>query len=81
MQRSHLNNFDANRFDGWTVFDAKIGWEKEDRSWAIDLFAKNAFDERYNTIGFDLSTLCGCNEEAQGKPRWVGVNVRRRFGG
>jgi hypothetical protein len=30
-------------------------------------------------VGFDLAQLCGCNEEAQGKPRWWGVSVRKDF--
>jgi hypothetical protein len=26
--------------------------------------------------GFDLATLCGCAEEAWGKPRWYGARLR-----
>ena len=75
----NLTNFDATRFDGWKVVDLKLGWESQNADWALDVFAKNVFDERYNVIGFDLSQLCGCNEEAQGKPRWWGVSVRKSF--
>lgn len=77
----NLNNFDANLFDSWTVADARISWDKDDGSWGISVFGNNIFDERYNVIGFDLSQLCGCNEEAQGKPRWWGVNIKKSFGG
>ena len=75
----NLSNFDASRFDPWTVVDLRLSWEKEDGSWEVDAFVKNVFDERYNVIGFDLAQLCGCNEEAQGKPRWWGVSARRNF--
>ena len=30
-------------------------------------------------IGYDLSTLCGCNEDLYGKPRWWGVTLRFNF--
>lgn len=75
----NLNNFDANRFDGWKVVDFNVSWRDEDYGLVLDAFVKNAFDERYNIIGFDVSQSCGCNEEAQGKPRWWGVSVRKSF--
>jgi iron complex outermembrane receptor protein len=76
---SNLSNFDSTHFDSWTVVDALVSWTSTDETWAIDLFVKNLLDERYNTIGFDLAGVCGCNEEAQGKPRWVGASVRYNF--
>ena len=61
------------------MVDLLISWRSKDDTWGIDVFAKNVFDERYNIIGFDLAGVCGCNEEAQGKPRWVGASVRYDF--
>lgn len=75
----NLANFDSTEFDGWTVVDLRVGWESENGSWGVDVFAENLFDERYDIIGFDLSTVCGCNEEAQGLPRWVGASLRVNF--
>jgi len=75
----NLSNFDSTRFDGRTIVDLKIGWADYEDKWAVDVFLQNAFDERYNIIGFDLSQICGCNEQAQGMPRQWGVSVRRSF--
>jgi iron complex outermembrane receptor protein len=76
---SNLSNFDSTKFDSWTVVDGLVSWMSVDETWSVDLFVKNLFDERYNTIGFDLSSICGCNEEAQGKPRWVGLSVKYNY--
>jgi len=76
---SNLSNFDSTEFDGWTVVDALVSWTSIDENWSVDVFVKNLLDERYNTIGFDLAGVCGCNEEAQGKPRWVGASIRYTF--
>jgi iron complex outermembrane receptor protein len=73
---SNLSNFDSTKFDSFTVVDARLRWTSNNEQWQVDMFAKNLFDERYNVIGFDLSSICGCNEEAQGKPRWVGLSAR-----
>ncbi|MCR8922641.1 TonB-dependent receptor [Dasania sp. GY-MA-18] len=76
---SNLSNFDSTKFDSWIVTNIRASWEGHDGVWALDLFVDNVFDERYNVIGFDLSTVCGCSEEAQGKPRWAGASVRYNF--
>jgi len=76
---SNLSNFDSTEFDSWIVTNIRASWEDHEGKWALDLFVDNVFDERYNVIGFDLATVCGCNEEAQGKPRWAGASVRYSF--
>ena len=76
---SNLSNFDSTEFDSWVVTNVRASWEDYDGTWSVDLFVDNVFDERYNVIGFDLATVCGCNEEAQGKPRWAGVSARYNF--
>jgi hypothetical protein len=43
-------------------------------------FADSTSDDLWaGTIGFDLATLCGCNEVAYREPRWYGVSVRYNF--
>jgi iron complex outermembrane receptor protein len=76
---SNLSNFDSTEFDSWIVSNVRVSWEDHDGNWVLDLFVDNVFDERYNVIGFDLATVCGCNEEAQGKPRWAGASLRYSF--
>lgn len=76
---SNLSNFDSTEFDDWTVVDVRTRWQSNDSQWAVDVFVNNAFDETYNVIGFDLAMVCGCNEEAQGKPRWMGASLNYQF--
>lgn len=75
----NLTNFDSTRVDGYALVNLRATWVDVEESWQVDAFVKNVNDKRYNTVGFDLSQICGCNEEAQGKPRWWGVSVRKSF--
>jgi iron complex outermembrane receptor protein len=72
----NLRNFSADEMDGYTLGNAQVSWQSESGRWQTSLFVDNFTDERYKVSGFDLATLCGCNEEAYGKPRWYGVRVR-----
>lgn len=72
----NLNNFDANSLKGWGIVNARIDWTSDDSKLKLSLFARNLLDNKYDTLGFDLSQICGCNLSAQGKPRWVGVQAR-----
>jgi len=36
-------------------------------------------DERYFTIGYDLSNATGSNSLVPGKPRWFGASLRYNF--
>ena len=43
------------------------------------LAVRNLTDERPGVQGFDLATLCGCNEVAYKAPRYVAFSVRKDF--
>ena len=75
----NLNNFDANSLAPYGVVNARIDWTSEDKKWLVAFSVKNLTDNVYDNIGFDLSQVCGCNLQAQGKPRWFNVSVRRSF--
>lgn len=75
----NLNNFDANRLKGHLLVDARISWTSLDDKFTLAAFAKNIFDKRYDTIGFDESLLTGANLNSPGKPQWFGVNARVNF--
>jgi iron complex outermembrane receptor protein len=75
----NLRNFDADKFDSYVVANARLSWLSADAHWEAALIARNFTDERAGTIGFDLATLCGCNELAFSEPRWYGVNLRYNF--
>ena len=75
----NLRNFDADKFDSYTMVNAGIGWTNADENVELGLDIRNLTDERVGVQGFDLATLCGCNEVAYQPPRWVGFNIRYSF--
>lgn len=75
----NLRNFDADKFDSYTLVGLGLGWENHDADLAVDLQIRNLTDERAGVQGFDLATLCGCNEVSYRAPRFVSVNLRHEF--
>lgn len=75
----NIRNFQADKLDGYAVFNTQITWTSNDDAWRITAYVNNIFDKRYVTIGYDLAGLCGCNEETYGKPRWWGVTSSYKF--
>ncbi len=73
----NLRNFDGDKFDSYTVVNAQVSFEKND--WLLTLAARNLTDERAGVMGFDLATLCGCNEVSYKAPRYLSVGLRRDF--
>lgn len=72
----NINNFDANEYGDDTVGNARVTYYSADNRWEASLFVNNLTDERRQTIGFDLQSFCGCNEDGYAPPRWWGVNFR-----
>ncbi|MFM7027157.1 MAG: TonB-dependent receptor [Chakrabartia sp.] len=75
----NLRNFDANWFGGYALFNARVNWEDSAKRFRLSAFVNNLTDKRYKTVGYDLSTLCGCTEESYGRPRWWGVSAGMSF--
>ena len=75
----NLRNFDADKYDSYTKVGAIIGWRSPDELWDVSLNIRNLTDERIGIQGFDLATLCGCNEISFQPPRWYGVSLKRSF--
>lgn len=75
----NLRNFDADKFGSYFLMNARLGWTNADESIEVALQARNLTDARAGTQGFDLATLCGCNEVAYRAPRWFGLNVKYNF--
>ncbi len=75
----NLRNFDADKFDSYTMVNALLSWESEDQRWLATLAARNLTDERAGVQGFDLATLCGCNEVSYRAPRFYSVGLRHNF--
>ena len=75
----NLRNFDADKFDSYAMVNAGIGWVSESENWQVGFKINNLTDERVGVQGFDLATLCGCNEVSYRPPRWYGINVKYSF--
>ncbi len=75
----NLRNFDADKFDSYALFNTQLSWENADQSWSASFSIRNLTDERAGIQGFDLATLCGCNEVAYRAPRTFAVGVRHQF--
>jgi iron complex outermembrane receptor protein len=72
----NINNFDAHEMDSYWVGNVRARWVSEDQRWELGAFVNNFSDERPQTVGFDLSTICGCDEYVLDMPRWWGINLR-----
>jgi iron complex outermembrane receptor protein len=76
----NLRNHDAHEYDSYVVGNIRLSFLTGDAKWEFSAFVDNVADERYNTIGFDISQFCGCSEIMTGPPRWWGVQAKRNFG-
>ncbi|MFQ5636207.1 MAG: TonB-dependent receptor, partial [Gammaproteobacteria bacterium] len=75
----NLRNFDADQFDSYTLVNAVVGWTSADEQWTVNLAGRNLTDEHAGIQGFDLATLCGCNEISFRAPRRYEVAVKYSF--
>ncbi|MEJ8569772.1 TonB-dependent receptor [Elongatibacter sediminis] len=75
----NLRNFDADKFDSYFLLNLRWSWLSGDGRWEVALVGHNLTDEAAGIQGFDLATLCGCNEVSYQPPRWYGFNVRINF--
>ncbi|PHR59995.1 MAG: TonB-dependent receptor [Robiginitomaculum sp.] len=75
----NLRNFSADIFESYVMVDARIGWESPDDKWGVALRLNNITDTRAGIQGFDLATLCGCNEVSYQAPRSISVDVNYNF--
>ena len=75
----NLRNFDADKFESYTMVNARVGWISDSDRVEASLKLENVTDERAGIQGFDIATVCGCNEISFQPPRWYGVNLRYSF--
>lgn len=75
----NIRNFQTHLIPDYLIGNVRLSWTSENDLWNVQLFVTNVADKRYRTSGYDLSTLCGCSEQAWGKPRWWGLGVRYNF--
>jgi iron complex outermembrane recepter protein len=75
----NLRNFDADKFDSYVLSNARLRWASNSEHWEGALSVRNLTDERAGVQGFDLASLCGCNEVSYRAPRSYAVNVKYNF--
>ena len=66
--------------DGYTLTDVSVGWRKD--SWSIDLFLKNAFDERAEMSRFAQCAALTCGNQPYtvvAQPRTFGIRFSQSF--
>ncbi|MCR4308083.1 MAG: TonB-dependent receptor [Candidatus Berkelbacteria bacterium] len=75
----NIRNFSGQKLPSYVVSNARLSWNSPDDQWEVTFSVNNIADTRYRLVGFDLSTVCGCSQEAYGKPRWFGGSIRFNF--
>lgn len=75
----NLRNFDADKFGAYANLDLGIGWVSADKMFELGLNVDNVTNKRIGLQGYDLATLCGCNEVSYKLPRTFSVRTRFSF--
>ncbi len=75
----NIRNFDASKMPEYVIGNVRVDWTSGDEQWLASFFINNIADERYFTIGYDLSNATGSNSLVPGKPRWFGASLRYSF--
>jgi iron complex outermembrane receptor protein len=75
----NLRNFDADKFKSTFVVDLGAGWATADNHWDIHFDVRNVTNTLVPIQGFDLATLCGCNEISYQAPRQYVLGLRYNY--
>jgi iron complex outermembrane receptor protein len=73
----NLRNFDADKYGRYLMANANISWSKD--ALELTLSVKNITDVRAGVMGYNVATLCGCNEVSYKPPRFFKVSARYTF--
>ena len=64
---------------GFTVVNARVGIGPDDKSWQVEAWAQNIFDEYYTQVGFDAVAQTGSYNAFLGMPRTYGMTLRLAY--
>ncbi len=64
---------------GYTLVNARVGVQSEDKRWAVEAFAQNLFDDSYYQVGFNAVLQSGSYDAFLGQPRTYGVTLRYSY--
>lgn len=75
----NLRNFDADKYGSYVLVNAGVAWTDGAEHLELGFDVSNLTDKRIGIQGFDLATLCGCNEVSYKLPRTFTVKARYNF--
>ena len=75
----NLRNFAADKFPSATMVNMGLGWRTQDNHWQASFDVHNLTNILAGVQGFDLASLCGCNEVSYQPPRLYSVSLKRAF--
>jgi iron complex outermembrane recepter protein len=75
----NLRNFDADKFNGYANLDLGLTWTSPSKNLELGLTVDNVTNHRIGLQGYDLATLCGCNEVSYKLPRTFSIHSRISF--
>jgi len=76
----NLRNFAADRFGAYILVNTGISWKPASDRLELGFDVANVFNKRdVGVQGFDLATLCGCNEVSYKPPRSFSLSARVNF--
>ena len=74
-----IQNVPVSKQDGYGVANFRVSWTDADERWEVAAFVHNVADEEYLSYTFDFTGTFGFNQQAFGRPRWAGLNLRYRM--
>jgi len=75
----NLRNFEADQFDSYHLLSSRIAWVDRSGAFEFAFSVNNILDERIGIQGFNLATLCGCNEVSFQPGRNYSLSARVNF--
>ncbi|MGE3690033.1 MAG: TonB-dependent receptor [Novosphingobium sp.] len=75
----NLRNFDADKYPGYFLLNLGLGWTSASKNLELGVDIQNVTNRQIGIQGFDLATLCGCNEVSYKLPRTFSVHARVNF--
>ncbi|QDK35685.1 TonB-dependent receptor domain-containing protein [Sphingomonas sp. IC081] len=74
----NIRNFSSNRIGDYVLVNGRIGW-RNTSGLSINFLVNNVFNKRYESVGFDLTTISANTEVAYGMPRNWAITLNQKF--
>jgi len=78
-QEFNTNNSALSSIPSYSLWNGRLTYASNDKSWELSVFAKNVFDKAFQTYRFDLSSFAGQVAYLYGPPRTLGAQVKYNF--